>query len=109
MSVDGIISIEKLEIYKNWHLLSSASDEIKNDQAFLKEVLTQCIYVLEFVDTSLKKDPDFMLSAVKRSWEAIYYVSGNLANYDELLKEAERQNKNMFPSIPKFKTSKSAF
>jgi hypothetical protein len=109
MSVDGTLSIEKLEIYKNWHLLSSASDEIKNDQAFLKEVLTQCIYALEFVDTNLKKDPDFMLSAVKRSWEAIFYVSGQLANYDELVKEAERQNKNMFPSIPKIKTSKSAF
>jgi hypothetical protein len=99
---DGKLSFNKFIIFQHWQLLISASDEIKHDQEFLKEILTRCIYALAYVPQAIIKDPDFMMWAVKRSWEAIHYASSDLANYDELLREAERQNKNyMLSSIPK--------
>ncbi len=98
----GKLSFKKFAIYQHWQLLISADADIKNDKAFLKEVLTRCIYALAYVPKAIIKDPDFMLWAVKRSWEAIHYASSDLANYHELLREAERQNKNyMISSIPK--------
>lgn len=65
---------------------------ICSDKNTILKLLKITSKVLNYVDPSYLEDPEFMLNAVRSNFLSLKYVSSDLNNYGEIVKDALKQN-----------------
>jgi hypothetical protein len=86
------LNIDKYLLAAKRHVMEWASEELRNNRAFVLEAVKQNGLELQFASKQFRNDKQVVLEAVKQDGDAIRYASEQLKNDKDIVLEAVKQN-----------------
>jgi hypothetical protein len=89
---EALAQIGKLDYIKVPEYLKKLPTSLKKDQEVVLEAVKQYGYALEYADDSLKKDKDFVLAAVKKNGRVLIYADDSFKKDKDFVLAAVKEN-----------------